>query len=375
MNQYIEFYAKHNISPVRQDISDFDSHLKRRAALYANLGLPAFAFRGSRVLEVGPGGGYNSLATYCFGPDEYHLVEPNPAGFSELKDNFSKNGFDRNFYPHNCMLEDFDSDTKFDIVLCEGLVQGLPDKKTFLSKLAMFAAPGGMLVITAADQISMFFEIARRHMANVITSEENDFGKKLDIMVRAFASHLSTIKGMTRRHDDWCADLICDAIYNHSFSIEDAVSIVGGEFYLNETCPRYFTDSRWYKGLPRDTAEFNAERLKSFAAKWHGLMDYRHVFLPRSAEKNKELSILCRDLITEVQSQEKNRTDDKMILELVHSIIDNVKDMNPQTVRSIEEFADIVKKGRYVPEEISGMSVFASAFGRGQTFISFNKVF
>ena len=59
----IEFYRRHRISPVRQDMSDFQAHFQRRESLYLHLGLlPAF-FRGRTVLEVGPGSGTNAPAT------------------------------------------------------------------------------------------------------------------------------------------------------------------------------------------------------------------------------------------------------------------------------------------------------------------------
>jgi len=375
MNQYLEFYKKHNISPVRQDIDDFDKHLKRRAVLYTSLGLPAFAFEGKRVLEVGPGGGYNSLATYCFKPGNYTFVEPNPAGFEELKKNLFNKGFVQNVFFNNCTLEEFEGDGLYDIVLCEGLVQGLPEKKPFLEKLGSLVRPGGMLVITSADQISMFYEILRRHAANVLIEDIEDFQKKLDKMVDAFGGHLKTINGMTRRHDDWCADLICDAIYNHSFSVSDAVGILGGDFYLNDTCPKYLTDTRWYKGLPHDTNEFNAERIKSFNSIWHGFMDYRFDFIKRDEDINIKLAELCSLLIEEVKSQEYERTDDKEIIRILEEILDLMGGMNEVTVKSVENFAKYLIKGKYDVPELREMECFSSAFGRGQTFLSFVKVY
>lgn len=55
-NSFIEFYRKNKISPVRQDISDFKKHLKRREKLYRTIGLPIITFSNKDVLEVGPGG-------------------------------------------------------------------------------------------------------------------------------------------------------------------------------------------------------------------------------------------------------------------------------------------------------------------------------
>jgi len=87
-------------------------------------------------LEIGPGGGYNSLATYTFNRSKYVLIEPNPYGFKELIENFQIRGYDNNVDFHNCLLEEFESDEKFDIVICEGLIQGLSNRKTFLNILS-----------------------------------------------------------------------------------------------------------------------------------------------------------------------------------------------------------------------------------------------
>ena len=67
-NDYIDYYEKYKISPVRQDLSDFDKHVYIRTMLYQALGLPKTAFKGKNVLEVGSGGGYNAIVTATFKP-------------------------------------------------------------------------------------------------------------------------------------------------------------------------------------------------------------------------------------------------------------------------------------------------------------------
>ena len=66
-NKFIEYYGKHGISPVKQDLSDFDTHCAKREKLYRQLGLPAIAFEGKNILEVGPGSGRNTLASILLG--------------------------------------------------------------------------------------------------------------------------------------------------------------------------------------------------------------------------------------------------------------------------------------------------------------------
>ena len=59
-NDFLEYYGEHHISPVRQDINNIEAHYNRRKKLYRQCGIPAIAFRNAEVLEVGPGGGYNT---------------------------------------------------------------------------------------------------------------------------------------------------------------------------------------------------------------------------------------------------------------------------------------------------------------------------
>ncbi|MBQ8691940.1 MAG: hypothetical protein IJ520_02215, partial [Synergistaceae bacterium] len=89
-NEYIEYYGENNISPVHQDISDFDIHMKRRKKLYRQLGIPVKLFRDAKILEVGPGGGYNTLCFFKWGAKHIDLVEPNIAGIEDMRENFTR---------------------------------------------------------------------------------------------------------------------------------------------------------------------------------------------------------------------------------------------------------------------------------------------
>ena len=72
---YIDFYKKHNIAPVSQDISNLEKHFARREALYRSLGLLPAYFRGKALLEFGPGCGHNALFTKSLTPGKYILVD------------------------------------------------------------------------------------------------------------------------------------------------------------------------------------------------------------------------------------------------------------------------------------------------------------
>lgn len=86
---HLQFYLANKISPVRQDISDLQSHLDRRQSLYQRLGVPRQFITGKNVLEVGPGSGHNSLYVASCLPSELNLVEPNPVGREGIAELYS----------------------------------------------------------------------------------------------------------------------------------------------------------------------------------------------------------------------------------------------------------------------------------------------
>ena len=68
---FVDYYNKHNVIPVRQNLDDFGYFLFRRDYLYRTLGIPLRQLSGRRVIEFGPGGGYNAVATSHYWPDRY----------------------------------------------------------------------------------------------------------------------------------------------------------------------------------------------------------------------------------------------------------------------------------------------------------------
>ena len=170
----LEFYRRHRISPVRQDIRDLGAHFGRRAALYRHLGiLPAF-LRGRTVVEIGPGSGFNSLYTASLEPSRYVLVEPNPRGVDDIGELFSA-------YPElaarievvAAAAEDFQTAHSFEFVFCEGMLAlaGVADPAQLLAAVARHTAPGGVLVITCIDAVSQLAEVLRRFIAQRLIDE------------------------------------------------------------------------------------------------------------------------------------------------------------------------------------------------------------
>ena len=84
-NDFLDYYNKYQISPVKQDISDLEMHYQRRKKLYKQCGIPTIAFRNAQILEVGAGGGYNTLAFFHWESGHVDLVEANPWGRKDME--------------------------------------------------------------------------------------------------------------------------------------------------------------------------------------------------------------------------------------------------------------------------------------------------
>ncbi len=369
MNEYLSFYEKYKISPVVQNIDNFKEHIRRRSNLYRQLGVSPMTFKDKDVLEVGPGGGYNALVTYTYEPKTYTLVEPNTTGYNELKNNF-KDINSGNIYIFNKMLEEFKAEKQYDIVMCEGLIPGLSSRDNFINTIKYLIKPNGIFIMTTSDQISVFFEIIRKYMANILIQDIESIDEKVKLLVNSFSSHLETLKGMTRSHSDWCLDnLIGDAILEHTLSINHAIDLLKDNFYVLGSSPDAFTNYAWYKELPTNTIDYNRVFQKQFFSKWHNFIDYRFIQEDRESNKNIELSEYCLALIKAI----KNSSDKVTILDMLKKIKENLKlDSKEETILAINEAIELIDSG-ISSEKIKNMKFFNSAFGRGQSYISFVK--
>ena len=93
------------------------------------------------------------------------------------------------------MVEDFDTEERFDVVLCEGVIPLQLNPKAFLRHVAGFAAPGGVVVITCMDTVSQLSEIMRRVIGTLLVHPDAPISEKLDILRPVFEPHLNTLKG------------------------------------------------------------------------------------------------------------------------------------------------------------------------------------
>lgn len=251
-NDFIEYYGKHQISPVSQDITDMTVHYRRREKLYRQLGLPVCAFKEKKMLEVGPGSGYNTLAFFEWGIKDIDLVEPNKTGIDEMELLFNQFSINSNAYRiFNQTIEDFYIDSKYNIIIAESFLQYIKNQEEVINILKGSIEEGGVIVITCADDMSFFIEQIKRVIAHMLVKDVKSYEEKVIILSEIFEPQLNKLRGVSRKPEDWVRDQLLNpvAVNGTSLSIIDAIHYFGDEFEVLGGSPRIFTDYSWYKDI------------------------------------------------------------------------------------------------------------------------------
>jgi 2-polyprenyl-3-methyl-5-hydroxy-6-metoxy-1,4-benzoquinol methylase len=389
MSNFLNFYLEHNLHPVNQDISDLKLHFKRRIDLYREIGLPQIVFNSKDVLEVAPGSGYNSFVTASLGLKSFDLIEPNITGYNEMLSLFNKMDItENNIKFYNLKLEEFSQNKMYDIVLCEGLLPGLNNNLHFLSNLQSRVKEGGILVITTIDSVSIFFETLRRYLAIILIKYNNieDFDQKVDILTKAFSSHLSTLIGMSRSINDWVIDnLINPASISlgneNEFSFPRAIENLGDDFIFYGSSPNFISNYKWYKDV-QDSKSYNYSIIEDYYLKIHNLMNKNEIGTSTMYD-NKLLIKLTKKFSTTVENKYENIhinehfeiksiKNDLLILNDIYDLL--FKNSLNNSAKALLEFMTLFSNDN-IPNvsEISNMKIFNSSFGRGQQYVSFIK--
>ena len=373
MRPFVDFYSENQISPVAQDISDLGKHFDRRAALYRHVGIPPGLVRGKSVIEFGPGSGYNSIFTSSLKPKRYVLVDGNPAGLESTRDLLSE--FTDGESEHTVMeslIEDFESDERFDIVLCEGVIPLQLNPKGFLRHVAKFARPGGLVVITCMDNVSQFSEIMRRVVGTLLVHPDAAVSEKLKVLRPVFEPHLNTLSGRSRLVDDWILDVIVNPWLGSQLSIADAIETLNGDCNVYGVSPHFISDWRWYKQIHGEDAGYNERAISAYYANLHNFIDYRFTWDARPEQSNQEILAICDSLF---DAEKRLRVDrDVVVLVGIRGALTKlsnlVRQFSDETANAIDNYADGLDA--FLDGGMLGsLKRFAPLFGRGQQYLSF----
>ncbi|HYM30813.1 MAG TPA: methyltransferase domain-containing protein [Candidatus Cybelea sp.] len=370
MRPFVDFYRANKISPVAQDISDTERHFGRRDALYRHLGLVPAWLRGRSVIEFGPGSGYNSLHTASLCPRRYVLVDGNPTGLDAAR-SLLKGFAATEFQFAGALVEDFDTDERFDLVICEGTIPFQLDPPAFLRAVARFAARGGIVITTCVDGVSLLAETLRRLAAALLTAPEQSTADKLAILLPVFSPHLATLKGMSRSHEDWILDQLIQPLVGRLFPIADAIAALDGDFDAHGSSPRFLVDWRWHKEIHGAAANYNGVALQSYYRNLHNLADYRFTSESRNPDANRRFLELCDKIYAASQRYWLTR-DNQAVADVSFLLPQAMVALEvgaPLSAKALQDFVAVFegwrKSGR-----MQAFGEFASWFGRGQQYLS-----
>lgn len=372
-NPMVDFYEKHNISPVHQNISDISAHYIRREKLYRTLGIPPVTFLNRTILEVGPGGGYNALAFFHWGAS-VDMVEPNSKAQKEIVGLLKRLEIgNERWRLYKSKIENCLFDEEYDIVIAEGFITELNNKDEVIAKLSMHVKKGGVIVVTCLDEISIFFEQVKRLLAWLLTKDTDDFDEKVRILCRAFSSHLITLKFTSRPVKDWVTDeFLNPSMYTGPFSIVDCIESFGGQYELLGSSPSMFTDYSWYKDTGFDSKK---SMINQFYCKRHLLIMTEMEESIKTREYNDKLynaASAVHKLSKELESNPGERSIHQIIdlLEYIGSI---TMDVDFRIYEAINESISLLIDNDLSAEKIANAGKIAAAFGRAQQYVSMVK--
>lgn len=370
---YLGYYTAHGISPVQQDIAhDMAAHFRRRRALYHSLGLSPALLAGKSAVEFGPGSGHNALYTASLSLERYTLVDGNPTGIAETQERLrARFGNQSGMEIVHSLIEGFDSDRRYDLVLCEGVIPFQRDPAAFTRHVARFAGTNGIVVITCIDSISGLGEFSRRLVADRIIPFTAPNAERLAALVPVFTPHLESLTGRTRPVEDWIHDNILIPYHGRLFSIADAIGCLADGFDLYGSSPRFITDWRWYKACDDMDPGHNAAGLRSYYSNVVALADYRSTASTHDEEIGRQLLHHADRVFALMVDHETGGQADALpaAAEALLGVADLLRRHAPAAAEALAAAAGVVLTPG--PVDLSRLTSLCGYFGRGQQYLSF----
>jgi len=376
-NDQLEYYVEHHISPEHQNIEDIAVHYTRREKLYRQCGIPVLAFRNAEILEVGPGGGYNTLAFFHWNCKHVDLVEANPCGIQDMQILFEEQGIDDNKYEmYECKIEEYYTDRKYDIIIAEGFISHLYNREEVLDKLKSLINKQGIIVITCSDEVGYFVEIIKRLIGHILTQGFSAYEEKVKYLTDIFKPQLEKLRGVSKLPEDWVRDNIFNPEMTNEmeFTLAQAIRYFEKDFEILGSSPRMFTDYSWSKDIWYD---YKKDYIEQFKRK---RLSFLLANMPEVILEQKTVKILADyfSKIKEMEVQYENTLD----INKVSNIIVIMNSLEKHIQQSFgNEFLNVFNEMKVALMHIQdGKKVnmedypcFFEAFGRTQQYISFVK--
>jgi SAM-dependent methyltransferase len=383
----LEYYNKNHIVPVHQSaaVDDFINFSYQREILYLNLGVSMNLLADKSILEFGPGTGDNASVLLTKFPRLLDLVDGNDASQASINKLIIKNESltgktivnlhtqdARNF---NMPLDNQgEISSGYDLVICEGVINGNEHPAKLLTHISSFVKPGGNLIITTVSAMGVLDQALRRTFKPSIYRKSQDYREQVKICSDIFRNHLKNLP-TTKPIEDWVQDAILHPLSKeYIFDTVDAIFTLSRDFIAVGASPNFYQDFRWHKGIKRDYDNRNDEFIKQYKAVTPMLIDSRkHDYL--EVANNKVLETLVVE-IWNISCDFWNNNSYENFQEFIR-LLEKTRDLLcndlPDVTKAIDEYLvsfPEIMQGNYS----NAMPFFEKWWGRGLTYLSFRKL-
>ena len=362
---FLDFYKKHRIIPTSLDITHKQKFFAQRNYLFETLGIPTRFLNGTQLLELGPGTGQKAEHLLSLNPASYTAIENNPESIKSTRIMIEKSGYLGTATVTSADFSDYADANQYDLILAELVVITQLDPLLFLEKLVNLLRPGGVLVYTCSDSISLLSEILCRAIVNKLEMVSDNLRDSADAIANFFRPDLNSLDGMNRSHTDWAIDQIIKPTIGPQMTIADSLKSFQNEAVFHGSSPRFVEDYRWYKDPDSSIGSLNSVAIENFWAKCHNFIDYRFNYKSLNSQVNQDIHAATNRLYSTVAeatwSYESEQTVTTNCQEIQSLIFENCQETN----LSLESFLKYWRT-----ENVLDLEPFRPWWGRGTQYMS-----
>ncbi len=365
---FLDFYEKHSVIPTQLEITDQSKFFKQRDFLFETLGIPAHFLKGSNILELGPGTGQKAAHLLSLNPSSYTAIDNNPASVSATKEIIVKSGFKGVSRVINCDFLDFKEAVKYDLIIAELVIPTQLEPLRFLNKLMDHLVPGGLLIFTCMDPISLLSETLRSSIVKDLQLIDDNLQHSADRIVHFFSEDLDLLPGMNRRRSDWAVDQIIKPPVGPILDLPSGLESLSKIAIFHGSSPRFTEDYRWYKSPDISVENLSKIAMQNYWEKCHNFLDFRTTIDAVKPETNKLLFELCNDVYSAVHEDKWHLNSRKTVEIHCNEIKKLITFSMPSAAASLGSFLLFWSTGDHMD-----LKEFRPWWGRGTQYVSVIK--
>jgi 2-polyprenyl-3-methyl-5-hydroxy-6-metoxy-1,4-benzoquinol methylase len=367
---FTDFYDQIGFAPTSTTGHRKNAKLNRlKTQLYENLGINHSLLKYLDILEIGPGSGENLQRLITFSPKSLTILDGSSAVINNLRHKILQSKSTKiKFITADALT--FKSNKQYDLIIAEGILPFQLFPRKMLLNIAKLLKVNGSIIITTADEFSIFSEVCRRYIGKRVYKDLKYSKDKVKLLVNFFQKDFSSLPGMTRNFDDWIVDSIINPWGGELFSIKDALTI--SNLKLQESSPRIFYDWRWYKDPSfLQDKNINLKEIDTYSKNCLNLFDRRFEVNTIDVESYKAISKVLMDFYYNIRDHmfgekeiSKNNFEDTIMNLLYFSNM-----FHPETRKSLKALIQWSKT-----DDLEKLDDFRSLWGRGQQFLHLRKI-